>query len=81
MPETKLVKSFILIEDVLPSRKGDIITIKRSQALIGLSIRELYFQNEENNQNLSFGWIIDNMHKFKPKSYFKNLEEKFSHIS
>lgn len=82
MIETKLIKSFILLEDVEPSKKGDIVTMRNRQAMIPISEMELYFENKGNRHTFSKKWLLDNLwHKAKPHEMFKSLEEKFEHIT
>jgi hypothetical protein len=81
MIDNKLIKSFVLIEDVGKSKKGDVVTLRRRQAMIPIDEMELYFENESNGHTFSKRWLVDNMwHKAKPHEMFSGLHEKFEHI-
>lgn len=82
MVNNKLIKSFVLLEDEGPSKKGEVITMRRYQAMIPLSDMELYFENESNGHTFSKRWLVDNMwSKVKPHEFFSDLNEKFEHIT
>ena len=82
MVDRKLIKSFVLMEDIEPSKKGDVVTLRRYQAMIPITDMELYFENESNRHTFSKGWLVNNLwSKVKPHELFKSLEEKFEHLS
>ena len=82
MVDKKLIKSFVLLEDINPSKKGDVITLRRYQAMIPISDMELFFENGINGHTFSKQWLVDNMwNKVKPHEFFSNLKEKFEHIT
>lgn len=82
MIDKKLIKSFVLMEDIEPSKKGDVVTLRRYQAMIPINDMELCFENGCNGHNFSKEWLVNNLwSKVKPHEFFKSLEEKFEHLS
>ena len=82
MIDNKLIKSFALLEDIGPSKKGDIVTLRRYQAMIPLTDNELYFENGCNGHTFSKGWLVNNLwSKVKPHEFFKDLKEKFEYLT
>ncbi len=61
--DPRFIKSFIVIKDVLSTKVGDIITIRKNQSQVPMSFRDLYFENEKNNHTFSFDWLLDNINE------------------
>ena len=75
----RLIKSFVLIKDCKPSKKGDIIVLRKFQAQVPIPLEELYFENNNNNNHtFSFMFLIK---EAKPYEYFNNLKEKYNYFN
>lgn len=81
MFNSKFAKSFVLLDDVGPSSKGDVFTLRPFQAVIPIVNDELVFKNKKNGHELNMKWFIENNRsKSKIKELFSSIEEKFEHI-
>lgn len=82
MINEKLLKAFVLLEDVEHSGKGDCFLMKRRQATIPLVYEKIFFENQKNGHLLSLKWFVENKwSKAKPSEFFLNIEAKFEHIT
>lgn len=82
MVNEKLLKAFVLLQDVENSNKGDKFFLKRRQATIPLINENIFFENMRNGHKLSLRWFIENKwSKAKPSEFFLNIEQKFEHIT
>lgn len=75
--DKRLIKSFVLNQDISHSRKGDVIELRKYQAMVPLTQEELYFENPKNNHTFTFGFLIT---VAQPHSCFKNLKEKCNYF-
>lgn len=79
--KNKLIKSFILLNDQTKSKSGSVFNLKKGQFKIGVSFKELIYENNQNGDCIKFGWLIENIDSIKIKEKFNNLEEKFEYIT
>lgn len=78
----KLIKSFVAIKSGNGLEKGEIILLKRSQAIVPLNQDELCFESDKSRMTFTFKALKHEMPDMvKVHEYFKSIEEKFDHIS
>ena len=81
MDKYKLVKSYTVTSIIQNSKKGDVLVLKKSQALIGISDQDLLYESEQTGSTFTKKTLIyDHNTKIKIKECFANLSEKFEHI-
>ena len=82
MDKYKLVKSFLVTSSIPNSKRGDILILKKHQALVGLSDQDLLYESEKTGSTFSKKTLLFEYNtKFKIKDFFTNIHEKFEHIS
>ena len=80
--EDKLIKSFIVIKRFHNLEIGEIIQLRKHQAMVPLEQDELYFECLKNEHNFSFKFLKSNLGKnTEIHECFSSLKEKFDHIS
>lgn len=82
MEKHKLVKSYTVTSRIPNSKIGDVLILKKHQAMIGVSDQELLYESEKTGSTFTKKTLIHEYNnKVKIKEFFKNLNEKFEHIS
>jgi hypothetical protein len=82
MENHKLIKSFLVTSSIGSAKKGEVLIMKKHQGLIGGKDYDLFYESEQSGTTFSKKTLITEYNsKVKAKDYFKNLNEKFEHIS
>ena len=79
--DEKLIKSFILLEDIPPSQKGDVISLRKYQGMVPVTDDDLYFDEEKNNHTFTKKFLLKNLgEKTEINEVFFDLKEKFNYL-
>ena len=82
MEKHKLIKSFLVTSRIPNLKIGDVLIIKKHQAMIGLSDQELLYESVQTGSTFKKKTLLyDYNTKVKIKESFANISEKFEYIS